>query len=84
MIISIPYGLTRLSIDLPDQSLRGVLVPMTDRLQTGSSEDTIVQAALRSPMASQPLRELARGKRELSSSSAIILALSRARSFCQE
>jgi len=63
MHCSIPYGQTHLALDLPDQLVRGVLIPATEALCASQSEDELVQAALRAPIASPTLGELAVGKR---------------------
>ncbi len=62
MHFDIPYGQSHLPLELPDHLVRGVLVPATEQLKTELSEDEIVRAALRTPIGSPSLGELAVGK----------------------
>ena len=62
MLISIPYGRTHLSADIPDERIRGVLRSRLESYTPPMGESELVETALRFPIRSEPLEILARGK----------------------
>ena len=65
MNISVPYGRTRLIADIPQERVRGVLCSRLESYQPAAGESELVEAALRSPIGSRPLEELAKGKENI-------------------
>ncbi|HRY54615.1 MAG TPA: lactate racemase domain-containing protein, partial [Spirochaetia bacterium] len=66
MKIELPYDTDRISCEIDDRRLAGILVPPPQTATwPGTSEEEIVRAALRAPIGSPPLAELARGKRKI-------------------
>ena len=63
MNFTIPYGQTYLPFDLPENQIRGCLVPRTGELSSALPEDEIVAAALRQPIDSPPLGKMALRKK---------------------
>jgi len=64
--IELPYDTDRISCEIDDRRLAGILVPPPQTATwPGTSEEEIVRAALRAPIGSPPLAELARGKRKI-------------------
>lgn len=65
MRISIPYGRTHLSADIPDGRIRAVLRSHLEQYVPPMGETELVEAALRSPIGSEPLEILAKGKQNI-------------------
>ena len=65
MEISIPYGRTRLTADIPDERVNGVLRSRLETYTPSLSETQLVEAALRSPIGSDTLENLARGRQSV-------------------
>lgn len=65
MQISIPYGRTRLTADLPDERIAGVLTSRLEQYVPPMGERELVEAALASPIGSEPLEKLAQGKQNI-------------------
>ncbi|MDR2174395.1 MAG: nickel-dependent lactate racemase [Synergistaceae bacterium] len=65
MKISIPYGKTSVSCQLPEERVKGVLYSRTHNYRPGVPEAGLVQKALEAPIGSPRLRELARGKKRV-------------------
>ncbi len=63
MIIPIPFGKTHLDLNLEDSRLRGILVSKLHELKSTRPERDIVKDAMRSPVGTPTLAELARGKK---------------------
>lgn len=61
MRIEIPYGHEHTEIDIPDDNLLEII--RAERPRHSEDEQKIILQALRNPIASSPLRELAKGKR---------------------
>ena len=59
MNIQIPYGRTRLSLDLPDEQVKAVLAPDMQQVAAAASQEQIVLDAMAAPIDSAPLWELA-------------------------
>ncbi|MEG1431444.1 nickel-dependent lactate racemase [Eubacterium sp.] len=64
MHFSIPYGSTRLSLDLADEHIAGVLESNITDLKAEGSEDDIVVAAMTTPFGGKTLKEMAQGKKD--------------------
>ena len=64
MRIEIPYGRGTQTLQVPDERLRGVLTPR-HAAASQMTEAEIVREALAHPIASPPLRELARGQKRV-------------------
>jgi nickel-dependent lactate racemase len=62
MKISIPYGKSSVSCDVPDARLKGVLYSHAHDYKAKGSEVDLTREALSAPIDSPPLRELAKGK----------------------
>lgn len=65
MKISIPYGKSTLSCEVPDARLKGVLTSKAHAFKAEASEAELVRHSLASPIDSRPLRELAKGKKRV-------------------
>ena len=65
MRISIPYGRTHLTADIPDTKIRAVLRSRLESYMPPMGERELVEAALAAPIGSASLEELARGKRNI-------------------
>lgn len=63
MEISIPYGSSAQTADLPDDRIAGVLESRIGTMKAEGSEDDIVRAAMAAPYGGTTLADLARGKR---------------------
>ncbi|MEA5073488.1 MAG: nickel-dependent lactate racemase [Eubacterium aggregans] len=64
MHFSIPYGSTRLSLNLADEQIAGVLESNITDLKAEGSEDDIVVAAMAAPFGGKTLKEMAQGKKD--------------------
>ena len=64
MHFSIPYGSTRLSLNLADEQIAGVLESNITDLKAEGSEDDIVVAAMADPFGGKTLKEMAQGKKD--------------------
>jgi nickel-dependent lactate racemase len=64
MKVGIPYGKTSVSCEIPDERVRGVLYSRTHGY-SAAGESELVREALRAPIDSPSLRELAKGKRRV-------------------
>jgi nickel-dependent lactate racemase len=62
MKIDIPYGRTTVSCDVPDSQIRGVLYSRTYDYMPAAYGPDLVREALKTPIDSPPLQELAKGK----------------------
>lgn len=62
MHINLPYGKKKISLAIPEERVEAVLTSKVEDYDPGKSQSEIVKAALNSPIASEPLRELAKGK----------------------
>ncbi|MBO4938569.1 MAG: nickel-dependent lactate racemase [Oscillospiraceae bacterium] len=65
MNISIPYGRTHLSADIPDSRIGAVLRSRLEAYTPALGERELVEAALRAPIGSEPLEKLAEGKQNI-------------------
>ncbi|MDD2414289.1 MAG: nickel-dependent lactate racemase [Eubacteriaceae bacterium] len=63
MKFSIPYGSTKLSLELPDEKVAGVLESNIGNLKAEGTEDAIVQDAMNDPFGGVYLRDMAVGKK---------------------
>ena len=65
MTISLPYGKTRIAADIPEERISGVLTSRLEQYTPPMGETELVEAALRAPVGSKPLEELAKGKEKI-------------------
>ena len=65
MKISVPYGRTRLEAQIPDQRVQGILCSHLESYVPPMGQRELVEAALRSPIGSSSLEELAKGKENI-------------------
>ena len=65
MRISIPYGRTHLHTEIPDHRINGVLNSRLEDYVPTKSETELVEEALRNPIGSKTLEELAQGKENI-------------------
>jgi len=63
--IPVPYGNAFLSVEIPDPRLKAVLTSDLHELKSETPEREIVRNSLENPINSAPLRELARGKKNV-------------------
>lgn len=61
MMISVPYGKTEMRADVPDENLLGVYSPSIPPAAQDPVQD--IENAMKHPIGSRPLEELARGKK---------------------
>ena len=76
--IPLPFGNQTLPCTLPEEKLRGVLVSSLHSYRSELSERELVEQALRQPIGSRPLAELARGCKRWCSSQVTTPALCQA------
>ena len=62
MTISVPYGRTSLSAELPEERLCAVLKSSLEQYMPPMAETELVEEALRTPIGAPSLEELAAGK----------------------
>ena len=65
MYISIPYGRTHISAEIPNERIRAVLQSHLESYVPAMGESELVEAALDSPIGSATLEELAKGKEKV-------------------
>ena len=65
MNISIPYGRTRLSADIPEERISTVITSQLEQYKPSMGESELVEAALKAPIGSKTLEELATGKENI-------------------
>ncbi|MBR2047267.1 MAG: nickel-dependent lactate racemase [Oscillospiraceae bacterium] len=65
MLISLPYGRTRLTAELADNRIAAVLTSRLEAYVPALGERELVEAALRAPIGSPTLEELAKGKENI-------------------
>ena len=65
MEISVPYGRTRLTAEIADDRLQAVLCTHLESYVPPMEETALVEAALESPIGSEPLETLVRGKNNI-------------------
>jgi len=63
--ISLPYGKRKLTLELPDHKLAGILLSQAHDYKAEGTEGELVQQALDNPIGSPPLRELCQGKKNI-------------------
>lgn len=65
MKVSFPYGKEYLALDIPESRLQGVLVSNLHHYTPKAAPMDLVEEALRNPIGSEPLCELAKGKKNI-------------------
>ena len=65
MKVSFPYGKEYLSLDIPENRLQGVLVSNLHHYTPKAAPMDLVEEALRNPIGTEPLCELAKGKKNI-------------------
>lgn len=65
MEIKLPFGRTHLSAVIPDERIRAILCSHLESYVPAFGESALVEAALRSPVGSQPLEKLAEDKENI-------------------
>ena len=65
MHTSVPFGRTRLSAEIPDERINAVLCSHLESYTPALGESELVEAALRSPIGSDTLENLAAGKKNI-------------------
>lgn len=63
--LEFPYGKTKLSVNIPEKELAGVLTSAIHDYKATSGEEALVKTALMNPVSSAPLAELAKGKKNI-------------------
>ncbi len=64
-VIGFPYGKEKLTLDIPEEELCGVIESNINTYKPALSEDDIVKEAMAHPIGSRPLSELAVGKNKV-------------------
>lgn len=65
MKLSFPYGKEMMDIDIPDNRINGVLVSNLHHYTAKMNQAELVEEALKNPIGSKPLSELAKGKKKV-------------------
>ena len=65
MHIEFPYEKTRLPLDIEDERVKGVLVSDLHHYKAEKTPEELVEDALSSPIGSEPLSEMAKGKNKV-------------------
>ena len=65
MQILVPYGRTRLTAEVPDSRIRGILCSHLESYTPPMGESELVEAALASPIGSESLEKLVLGKKNI-------------------
>ncbi len=65
MKVQFPYGKEMLSLDIPDHRLQGVLVSNLHHYEPKADQFTLVEEALKNPISTAPLCEMAKGKKNV-------------------
>jgi len=65
MKVNFPYGKEFLSLDIPESRLQGVLVSNLHHYEPKADQFALVEEALKNPIGSAPLCELAKGKKNV-------------------
>ena len=65
MHIEFPYEKTRLPLDIEDERVKGVLVSDLNHYKAAKTPEELVEDALSSPIGSEPLSEMAKGKNKV-------------------
>lgn len=63
--IPIPYYTSTLDLHVAEENLEALIYAKTEEYDPGKSEKELVEDALRNPIGTPPLRELARGKKKV-------------------
>lgn len=63
MEIQIPYGRSQIRIEIPRERIFGIIRSRLDTYVPSEGEQQLIQTAMRNPVQSKPLCELAKGKR---------------------
>jgi len=64
-IINFPYGKEKMTADIPDKRLNGILVSELHSFKAEKNGIELVKEALANPIKSLPLHELAKGKNNI-------------------
>lgn len=64
-VVKFPYGKEKISADIPDECLKGVLVSQLHGYHTEKSQEELVLEAMANPVGSKKLSELAVGKEKV-------------------
>lgn len=65
MKVKFPYGRTELEYDFPEQRVKGILRGRLEEYKPQKSQQQLVLDAMQNPIASAPLKELAKGKNKI-------------------
>lgn len=65
MFYKLPYGKNNMNFELPGDRVKAVLTSSVESYDPGSTEEELVKKAIISPIASKPLKELAKGKEKI-------------------
>ena len=63
--IQIPYYTSTMDLHVEEENLKAVIYSGTDEYKTDKTEAELVEEALRNPIGTPPLRELAKGKKKI-------------------
>ena len=63
--IQIPYYTSTMDLHVEEENLKAVIYSGTDEYKTDKTEADLVEEALRNPIGTPPLRELAKGKKKI-------------------
>ncbi len=65
MLIKLPYGKEKKVLELPDERIKALLSSEVEKYKPGASEVELVKKALRDPIKSKPLHNLAEGRKNI-------------------
>lgn len=63
--VRLPFGKERITVTIPDERFQGTLVSAASSYKAEKGQEEIVRDALEHPIQSEPLRELAKGKKNI-------------------
>ena len=63
--IAIPYYTSTMDLHIDESRLKALIYAGTDEYKSGKTEQELVEEALRSPIGTPPLKELAKGKKKI-------------------
>ena len=63
--IQIPYYTSTMDLHVEEKNLKALIYSRTDEFDAGKTEEELVREALKNPIGTPPLKELAKGKKKI-------------------
>ncbi len=63
--IQIPYYTSTMDLHVEEKNLKALIYSGTDEFDAGKTEEELVREALKNPIGTPPLKELAKGKKKI-------------------